>query len=101
MRGLPSRTSYYVPAPDPVSYNSPMEIVHLTAHTNADGHLAIDTPIRDREVEITIREKEADPWDGAPRDALGWPVGFWERFAGAYPGVPDEPEELPMNEPRL
>ena len=80
-----------------------MEVVHLTAHTDADGRLTFDaaTPIKDREVEITVQEKECDTWDDAPRDALGYPLGFKERFFGAFPDAPEDPEELPLNEPRL
>lgn len=78
-----------------------MEIVHLTAHTDADGHLVLDTPILNREVDVLVKPKEADPWNGVPRDENGWPVGFFERFAGAFPDAPEEPEELPLNEPHL
>ena len=80
-----------------------MEIVHLTAHTDADGHLTfdVDTPIKDREVEVIVRPKEPNPWDGVPRDELAWPIGFKERFFGAFPDAPGKPEELPLNEPRL
>ena len=79
-----------------------MESIHLSAHTDADGRLLIDLPqLKDRDVEVTVVAKPANPWDGVPRDELGWPVGFKERFYGAYPDAPEEPEELPLNEPRL
>ena len=80
-----------------------MRVVHLTAHTDADGRLTFDaaTPIKDREVEITVKAKDPDTWDGVPRDDKGWPIGFFERFAGAFPDAPEDPEELPLNEPRL
>lgn len=80
-----------------------METVHLTAHADDSGRLTLDLPdaMRGREVEVTVTAKSSNPWDGVPRDELGYPLGFKERFFGAYPDAPDEPEELPMNEPRL
>lgn len=85
------------------SYNSRMEIVHLTGHTDAEGRLLIDaaTPIKDRDVEVTVTPKALNPWDGVPRDELGYPLGFKEHFFGAFPDAPEDPEELPLNEPRL
>lgn len=80
-----------------------METVRLHAHTTAEGRLTIDvsTPIVDRDVEVTVVPKDPNPWEGVPRDELGYPLGFKERFFGAFPDAPDEPEKLPLNEPRL
>ena len=80
-----------------------MEIVHLEAHTDVEGRLLIDTttPIKDQNVKVTVTPIAPNPWDGVPRDELGYPLGFKERFFGAFPDAPEDPEELPLNEPRL
>jgi hypothetical protein len=70
-----------------------METVHLRAHTTSQGRLFLDVPtsIVDAEVEVTITVTE--PTD-IPRDPLGWPIGFWQRFAGSisdFPVVEDLP----------
>ena len=91
MRGRPSRTSYYVPYPTLVSYNTTMLIVHLTADADAEGHLTLDVPesMQGRELQVTLSLEE-------PCDANGWPIGFKERFLGAFPDFPDiedQPDE--------
>ena len=80
-----------------------METVHLQAHTDGDAQVTLRLPesMKDRDIEVTVVANGPNPWDGVPRDELGWPIGFWERFAGAYPDAPEEPEELPLDEPRL
>ena len=77
-----------------------MDTIHLRAHTTAEGRLSIELPpsMRDSDVDVTVTRQ---PEDKTPRDALGWPIGFWEEFAGAFPDAPGEPEELPLGEPRL
>ncbi len=74
-----------------------METVHLRAHTTAQGRLLLDLPtsLQDSEVDVTVTVQSPND---VPRDALGWPVGFWQRFAGSIPDFPDvgdvEPEEV-------
>ncbi|CAN5396899.1 hypothetical protein BH11ARM2_BH11ARM2_10780 [soil metagenome] len=77
-----------------------METVTLRAHTSAEGKLLLDLPraMGDADVDVTVTRR---PKDEVLRDALGWPIGFKERFFGAFPDAPDEPEELPLNEPRF
>jgi len=69
-----------------------METVHLRAHTTADGRLLLDLPasMKDSDVEVTVT---LQPKDDVPRDAKGWPIGFWERYAGAFPDFPDIEDE--------
>lgn len=74
-----------------------METVHLRAHTTAQGRLLLDlsTSLEDTDVDVTVTVQS--PGDAAV-DALGWPIGFWERFAGSLPDFPDiedlAPEEV-------
>lgn len=77
-----------------------METSQLHAHTSPEGklHLEIPTGIYDKAVKVTVT---VNPMDEVLRDELGWPIGFWERFGGAYPDAPDDPEELPLTEPRF
>lgn len=71
-----------------------MAPVTLHARTDAEGRLHLDLPtMRDAEVEVTV---VARPADDVPRDAMGWPIGFWEKYVGKYPDAPDEPEDLPL-----
>jgi hypothetical protein len=72
-----------------------METVRLSAHTTAQGHLLLDVPtsLEDSDVEVTVTVQAVDT---RPRDHLGWPIGFWERFAGSMPDlaeVEDPPAE--------
>ncbi len=78
-----------------------METVHLRGHTNGKGRLVLTLPssMQNREVEITVTLQE--PSSGVDRDSSGWPVGFREKFFGAYPDAPDEPEELELRDPKL
>ncbi len=47
--------------------------------------------------ELLRRTEIKSPWDGVPKDAMGYPVGYFEQTAGAFANEPfDEPEELPM-----
>jgi len=73
-----------------------MQIVHLRAHTTPQGRLQLDlsTSIEDSDVDVTVTVKSPND---SPRDALGWPIGFWQRFAGSIPDFPDI-EDVPAEE---
>lgn len=68
-----------------------METVHLQAHADEEGHLRLDLPesMRGRNLAVTVTVQP----DDAPCDANGWPVGFKERFLGAFPDFPDIEDE--------
>ena len=78
-----------------------METVHLRAHTSAKGRLVLSLPPSmqnsDVDVTVTLQNRSAT----TQRDGSDWPVGFKERFLGAYPDAPDEPDELELREPNL
>jgi hypothetical protein len=65
-----------------------METIHMRAHTTPQGRLILDLPasLADADVEVTVTVQSLK---GAARDELGWPIGFWHRFAGSMPGFPD------------
>lgn len=47
--------------------------------------------------ELLLRTERKSPWDGVPKDAMGYPVGYFEQTVGALANEPfDEPAELPM-----
>jgi hypothetical protein len=74
-----------------------METVRLSAHTTAEGRLLLDLPtsLEDSDVEVTIT---VEPRGDHTRDELGWPIGFWNQFAGSMPDFPEiddgPPEEV-------
>jgi hypothetical protein len=72
-----------------------METVHLRAHTTPQGRLILDLPttLEDSDVEVTVTVQSPSE---TPRDALGWPVGFWQRFAGSIPDFPDIDDVEPL-----
>ncbi len=53
------------------------------------------------ELEQTVREalthaERKSVWDGVPKDAMGYPVGYFERIVGSLAHEPfDEPTDLP------
>jgi len=53
--------------------------------------------MQDSEVDVTVTLHTR----GEALDETGWPIGFKERFLGAFPDAPDEPEELELREPDL
>ena len=71
-----------------------MVTISTTAHVGADGNLTLQLPddLRDADVDVTlqVRKSEENPWDGVPRDANGWPIGFFEATAGCWAGEPLE-----------
>jgi hypothetical protein len=74
-----------------------METVHMRAHTTSQGRLLLDlhTSLEDSDVDVTVTVQSPNEM---PRDSLGWPIGFWQRFAGSMPDFPDiedvAPEEV-------
>ena len=77
-----------------------MPIVHLMARADEEGCLRLDVPdsMRDRDIQITLTTPEPSMWDNVPRDALGWPNGFWEHYAGSMPDFPEDPEDPPAED---
>ncbi len=72
-----------------------METIKLRTHVGHDGVLKLDVPAaminRDVDVVVVMQAVEA-----TPVDALGWPVGFFERTYGA---LADDPLERPADVP--
>jgi len=78
-----------------------METVHLRGHTSSKGRLVLSLPpsMQNSDVEVTVTLQNRG--SAAPSDGSGWPIGFKERFFGAYPDAPEEPDELQLREPDL
>ncbi|CAN5465253.1 hypothetical protein BH11ARM2_BH11ARM2_32930 [soil metagenome] len=72
-----------------------MEIVHLTALADEEGRLSLDVPesMRGRSLRVTVTTEEPISWEDAPRNRLGWPVGFLEHYLGSMPDFPEDPGE--------
>lgn len=77
-----------------------MQTVHLTMRADDEGCLRVDIPesMRGRDIQVTLTAPEPSMWDGVPRDALGWPIGFWEHYAGSMPDFPEDPEDPPAED---
>jgi len=60
----------------------------MRAHTTRQGRLLLDLPtsLEDSDVDVTVTVQSPNE---APRDSLGWPIGFWQRFAGSMPDFRD------------
>ena len=60
----------------------------MRAHTTPQGRLLLDLPtsLEDSDVDVTVTFQTPNE---VPRDSLGWPIGFWQRFAGSIPDFPD------------
>jgi hypothetical protein len=72
-----------------------MDSLKLKTHVGSDGLLKLElqTGITDRDLEVLI---VMQPLETEPVDALGWPIGFFERTYGALADDPIErPAELP------
>ena len=66
-----------------------MESIKLKAHVGDDGMLKLEIPVgvsnRDLEVVIVFQ-----PLETGPVDALGWPIGYFERTYGSLAHDPIE-----------
>jgi hypothetical protein len=74
-----------------------METIKITAHTDHTGTLKLEFPtsLPNQEVEVVV---VLQPLEVIARDAMGWPVGFFERTYGAFADEPIErPAELPID----
>jgi len=71
-----------------------VETVHLNARTTTNGRLLLDVPtsLQNSEVEVTVIVSTIDE---SAKDSLGWPVGFWKKFAGSMPDFPDIADQEP------
>ena len=65
-----------------------METVHLRAHTTSQGRLVLDLPTSLQDVDVDVTVTVQSPVE-VPRDSLGWPIGFWQNFAGSMPDLPE------------
>jgi hypothetical protein len=75
-----------------------MTALKLKAHVDERGHLALDLPtyLANQTVEITLELPKAD----TPRDALGWPIGYFEETYGILADDPIERGEQGIFEER-
>jgi hypothetical protein len=74
-----------------------METVKLNAQVGEDGILKLELPagVANRELEVVV---VIQPLGDEAVDALGWPVGFFERTYGALAATPIErPSEFPLD----
>jgi hypothetical protein len=72
-----------------------MEAIKLLGHVDESGHLVLDLPLHlaNQTVEVLVQVQGA----AIPRDANGWPIGFFERTFGALADEPlERPEQLPL-----
>ena len=75
-----------------------METFKLQTHIGEDGVLKVELPtgFSEREVEVVV---VLNPLEGDSVDALGWPIGFFDRTYGALADDPIErPPQLPLEE---
>jgi hypothetical protein len=71
-----------------------METLKLRTHVGSDGVLKLELPtaMNNREIEVVVVIQAVTE---SPVDALGWPVGFFERTYGALADKPlERPAEL-------
>lgn len=76
-----------------------METIRLKAHVGEDGILKLEIPARvtNRELEVVI---VMQPMEQSSVDALGWPVGFFDRTYGALADNPIDRGEEPPHDVR-
>jgi len=75
-----------------------METFRLQTHIGADGVLKVELPtgFSGREVEVLV---VLNPLESEAVDALGWPIGFFDRTYGALADDPIEhPPQLSLEE---
>lgn len=68
-----------------------METIKLQRHVGEDGVLLLELPadFKNVDVEITIAAQASED-NGEEVDALGYPIGFFERTYGAFKDTPIE-----------
>ena len=76
-----------------------MEAIKLQGHVDERGHLVLDLPMHlaNQMVEVIVQVQETE--DG-PRDALGWPLGYFEETYGILADDPIERGDQGMFEER-
>ena len=75
-----------------------METIKLRTHIGDDGILKLELPasLTNRTVEVVVVVQALDEH---AVDALGWPVGFFDRTYGALADDPlERPPQLPLEE---
>lgn len=73
-----------------------METIKLRTHIGDDGILKLELPasMNNRAVEIVVVVQALEE---NPVDAMGWPVGFFDRTYGALADDPlERPPQLPL-----
>jgi hypothetical protein len=70
-----------------------MVVISMNVEVPADGKVTLEMPSMfwDSEVELTIMPANAK---ATLMDPFGWPLGFAEKYLGAFPDAPEEPLEL-------
>jgi hypothetical protein len=56
-----------------------METIKLRTRIGSDGMLKLETPTRFKDIETEIL-LVLQPAQDEPRDALGWPIGYFEQI---------------------
>lgn len=67
---------------------------------DAPDYVAVPIAMRHRRLELSFRSLDEDV-QVEPRNALGWPLGFFERFAGCLAADPMQRPEQGDFEQRL
>jgi len=68
-----------------------MQIITLRSHVGEDGIMHLQVPVgkTDVDLEVVVIIQPSVPAKKAnPPEARGWPLGFFERTAGAWQGEP-------------
>lgn len=74
-----------------------METLKLRTHVGSDGVLKLEVPtaMNNRDIDVVVVMQVVEE---TPVDALGWPVGFFDRTYGALADDPlERPAELPWD----
>lgn len=72
-----------------------MRSIILHSHVGQDGILKLEVPVglADVELEVTVILQPVPSPSVQTPGSRGWPLGFFEQFAGCLPDFPDiEPE---------
>jgi len=74
-----------------------VETLKLRTHVGSDGVLKLEVPtaMNNRDIDVVVVMQVVEE---TPVDALGWPVGFFDRTYGALADDPlERPAELPWD----